>query len=404
MKMNAVLKSAAAARRDHHKAVLAGKKTHDEPDQLCESISGYLASGELKPEELSIRDVFLATVPGGSEILESWRPGGKAENLHALDHQSLMESGATLSSAFSHITGQMVYNAVMEKYEMPELVFSKLVTAVPTQFNGERIPGVTRLGNTFESIGENQPYPIAGLGEDWIDTPQTVKRGELVPLSREAIFFDRTGLLVARAQELGEFYGVNKEIRIIDAVIDENVTAHRYKWKDTVYASFQTSTPWINQQGSSTLVDYTDIDSAELLLSNLVDPHTGLPIMITPKHLIVTRQLQATALNIIQAVQVRIGDGASSSVQTLAPTPLKTNYSLVTSPHLAARMATDTSWFIGDIGKAVKYMQNWPMEITQAPSNSEVEFTHDIVQRWKVSERGAAAVVEPRALIKSVVA
>ena len=37
-------------------------------------------------------------------------------------------------------------------------------------------------------------------------------------------------------------------------------------------------------------------------------------------------------------------------------------------------------------------MENWPITVTQAPSNSEAEFNQDIVLRFKASERGAAAV------------
>jgi hypothetical protein len=46
-------------------------------------------------------------------------------------------------------------------------------------------------------------------------------------------------------------------------------------------------------------------------------------------------------------------------------------------------------------------MENWPLAVVQAPANSEVEFTHDIVLRWKASERGAAATLEPRYMARS---
>lgn len=126
--------------------------------------------------------------------------------------------------------------------------------------------------------------------------------------------------------------------------------------------------------------------------------------MILPKHLIVTRQLKNTARQIVRAMEVRKGDGASNTVVTIGASPLDTDYAIVSSALLAQRMATDTTWYIGDINKAVEYMENWPMTITQAPQNSEMEFTHDIVQRTKVSERGAARVAQPRALIKNTVA
>jgi hypothetical protein len=58
-------------------------------------------------------------------------------------------------------------------------------------------------------------------------------------------------------------------------------------------------------------------------------------------------------------------------------------------------------WFLGDFQKAFAYMENWPITVTQAPPNSEAEFAQDIVFRFKASERGAAAVLDPRHVIKS---
>ena len=53
-------------------------------------------------------------------------------------------------------------------------------------------------------------------------------------------------------------------------------------------------------------------------------------------------------------------------------------------------------WFYGNFQKAFAYMENWPITVVQAPVNSEVEFTHDIPFRWKASERGTPAVLDPR--------
>jgi hypothetical protein len=46
-------------------------------------------------------------------------------------------------------------------------------------------------------------------------------------------------------------------------------------------------------------------------------------------------------------------------------------------------------------------MENWPITVTQAPIGSEAEFNNDIVLRFKASERGAAAVINPRYIVKS---
>jgi hypothetical protein len=46
-------------------------------------------------------------------------------------------------------------------------------------------------------------------------------------------------------------------------------------------------------------------------------------------------------------------------------------------------------------------MENWPITVTQSPLGSEAEFASDIVLRFKASERGAAAVLNPRYIVKN---
>jgi hypothetical protein len=58
-------------------------------------------------------------------------------------------------------------------------------------------------------------------------------------------------------------------------------------------------------------------------------------------------------------------------------------------------------WFLGDFRRAVAYMENWPITVTQSPVNSEADFNQDIVVRFKASERGAAAVINPRFVVKN---
>jgi len=58
-------------------------------------------------------------------------------------------------------------------------------------------------------------------------------------------------------------------------------------------------------------------------------------------------------------------------------------------------------WFIGDFRRAFAYMENWPITVTQSPAGSEADFTSDIVLRFKASERGAAAVINPRYVVKN---
>jgi hypothetical protein len=369
---------------------------------LCESkgeedfwtgLTGALESKALRPEDFSIRELFEALVPHGREIVDSWNPkhGGGGESLVLLE-----ASGAVNTAAFKNISGQVVYSAFMEGFEDEGYVFTPVFPTVSTQFSGEKIAGITKLGGGEDYvIPEGATYPRIGPAEDYIDTPQTAKHGVMSGLTREAIFFDRTGQLVQRAAEVGKEMGYWKEVAAIDAFIDENVTTHRYKWKGTTYATYQTSTPWDNTTASAGLVDWTDVDEAEQTLSAIVDPNTGRPIINVPKDIVVTRQNLNVARRVLSATELRFGDGASASTQTIFSNPIQ-NYRILSSQLLAARMGTDTTWYLGDLARQVKCMENFPLTVVQSPANSEAEWNRDIVMEWKASHRYVFAVVEPR--------
>lgn len=328
--------------------------------------------------------------------------------------RTMEAAGATSTAAFSNISGQIVYSAIMDKYESEEYVFTKLIPVVPTKLNGEKIAGITRIGDEALQVEEGGEFPLVGVSETYIHTPTTVKRGLRVALTKEAIFFDRTGVLLDRAGEGGEFLGLNKEKRAIDCVIDENAGAvsamqggHRYHWRDTSIATYGDNSgthTWDNLAASNGLVDWTDVEAAWLLLKAMTDPDTGEPTNFMPKHLVCTPQNQWTAMRIKRATNVRTHVSGYATTGNLvemeAPSPIPFEFDILSSQQLAARLATDTNWFLGDIGKAFRYMENWPMQILQAPPNSEDEFKRDIITQFRVDERGAFATFEPRAMIR----
>jgi hypothetical protein len=75
-------------------------------------------------------------------------------------------------------------------------------------------------------------------------------------------------------------------------------------------------------------------------------------------------------------------------------------FEVLSSPLVFARDSSATSWFIGDFKRAFMYMENWPIQVIQAPPGNEAEFTEDVVARFKVTERGTVAVRDPRYVAK----
>ena len=369
-------------------------------DRFNADLAEGLRKKEIRFGDFSIRKLFENFVPDGREIVGIYAPGENGST-------ELRETASVVaSSQFAKISGQILYNAVMEAYEQEAFVFTGIIPVVNTQFNGERIPGISGIGDEAMIVDEGQPYPKAGVSQTYIDTPTTTKRGLIVEVTKEAIFFDRTGVLEDRCRRVGEALGLNKEKRAIDCVIDETVTDHRYRYRDTTIATYGDNSgthTWDNLAASNALVDWKNIDAAEQLFSQMLDPETGEPILLNPSHLICTRQLLYTARRVINATEITVATPGYAT--TGNPTETKTgnpitNYTIVSTNQLAARMNTDTSWYLGDPRRAFRYMQNWPLTVVQAPANNEAEFTQDVVMRFKASERGAFATIEPRAMVK----
>ena len=364
-----------------------------------ESFREATEKGGIRPEDFSIGYLFESLVKDGAELRRLFDPRlGPTNILHEA-------AGAITSSDFSSITGQIVYSRLMQDLTPEDFPFQALIPTQSTPFDGEKIAGIANLGDLAEVVAENEDYPLMGLNQDWIETPSTKKRGFIVPITKEAIFFDRTGDLLRKAGDVGRSLQLNKEKRAIDCLIDENTTAHRYKWRGTTYASYQTSTPWDNVTASNGLVDWTDLDAAEQTFNGLVDPNTGEPVVVEGNTIIVTKQNEAAAMRVVNATEVIYHAGGYAASGNLTETrqanPYKGKYRVVSSRLLAARAATDTDWWLGDPGRYAVYMENWPITVTQAPAGNADDFNKDIVTKFKASERGQYAVVEPRAMVEN---
>ncbi len=352
----------------------------------------------MKPEDFSIRDLAEALVPDGREWVRLLDP-------RSTGSVSVLESNDGVDvTAFLNIAGQVIYSKIMEAYTQEAFVVSKLVDTIPTRLDGEKIPGISRVADSIDEVGPGMPYPHLGFGEDYIETPSTTKRGFIVPVTKEAIFFDRTHLVLTRAAEVGEVLGLNKEKRLIDLVIG---TTNNYKWKGTTYNTYQTSTPWINSLSTNELVDWTNVDKAEQLFADILDPTTGEPVLVRGTTVLVMPAYRHAAHRVFSAAELTF-TAADSTTATVAANPLR-GYRVFDSRLayrriIAAGIAAATAkkyWFVGDFRRAFAYMENWPITVTQAPVGSEAEFNNDIVLRFKASERGAAAVINPRYVVKN---
>src|SRR5690349_12246855 len=149
----------------------------------------------LRPADFSVRRNFEETVEGGREIVEAWEHG-----------RDLTEAVSAVSTtAFSEITGQLIFSDILRGYEDPSLIWPQLCRTVQTMnLNGEKIPGIGGLGDVAEVVGEGKEYPEVGLNQEYVETQPLQKRGFRVSVTKEIVIADRTGLLSERAGETGK--------------------------------------------------------------------------------------------------------------------------------------------------------------------------------------------------------
>jgi len=375
--------------------------------EFHEQIWDGLRSRDIDPRRVSLRSLYENFVEDGAEALNLMRE-------HRSQPGYFMEAtgGAVNSSAFSNIIGQISYSTVLDALEDPEFIARDLVTTVSADTQQQEIvPGVRRIGDQAEDVGENQDYPHVGVSEEYITTPRKVKDGFILPITEEAIFEDKTGLLLQRAQEASTWLGVTLEKEILDTVLGLTTSYSRNGGAvQATYASTHTEGDFDNLVASNTLADWTDIETATLAFDDITDPNTGEPVMIGgPMQVIVPTALRATASRILSATEIR--EVSNTNTTTISGNPLSNSgamggraYELKSSQWVKNRTGSASTWFIGNFRGAFQYREIWPVQLFRMDRNSEAGFNRDVIAQFKVRRKGAPAVIEPRKVIKCTAA
>lgn len=325
----------------------------------------------------------------------------------------MQESGPITTAAFQNISQQFLGSTYLKAYSIPTQVFTPLIPSVPTDRRFERLAGVGHVGDEFDGIvEEGKEYPEVGVSEDWVDTPQVLKRGRKASITKETVKFDETGLVVERVRTMGKWLGVNREKRAVDCVCDTNTLAHRFIWQGSTYASYQSSTPWINVKTSTALTDYKSLDAARQVLMAITDPQTGEPQDIDIKHLVVAPEVQmqaAVALAPMVAVATpgyaTSGNPVRGQIENPVIKAMGGVPQIVSSQYVYSRLNTasvaTTTWFLGNISEYAEYREAFPDSFEQFGTMGQVAFDRDIIIQFKASGMGAYRVKQPRAMLKA---
>jgi hypothetical protein len=367
-------------------------------------------TGEFNKRDFSIKRLALETM--GADWVEDLTPKAGLQ----------MFKEQVDSSTFLNLANVVLTGTIIDEFAQADInagdQFAETRT-VPYIQSGRDI-GLTRTDAKSVVVGEGQPFPSFGMGEDWRLYPDTVKRGAMVELTKEAIAEDRTGQLLQNCQGVAEEVVTDKNERILRVVlgIDNSV----YLPKGVATATYATTAGRKNLLTGTELVDWTDVDDAVQLWADMTHPVTGRPINVPLDQIsvLVMPQKLATISHIFQATEVTVGDVTSGSTAGVRRGGNPINYLARNVPkpsasQLAYYMLTKAAalggggiaasdakkyWYMGAFTKAFVYLQNYGLTVLTQGATSEAAFQRDVVFAMRASERGVPAVKDPRFVLQ----
>jgi len=380
--------------------VFESAKTDAEIKETTAKVVDAIKAKEILLEKVSIRDVAEATL--GVDGLRKM-----AQSSNEVSFHMVQEAVAPVNlSAFTNITGQLVLQGVYDAYSAPEYIAEKLVTVEASREDNTRTPGLQEIDADAMEVEEGAEYPDVKFNEDYINVPQSKKRGMKIGITREMVFFDRTGMVLEMARSVGENLALNKERRIMDVVLGITNTYVRKGVARNTYVSAtdNANDPRINKI-TQALTDWNSFDVALQTFEAMSNDSTGeakRPIIVQPKVVLVTQAKWMTARNIVGATQIRVGGATTAAnTQTYANSPVD-QYEVITSPWIKRRLVqsgvaasnADKNWLIGDPKRAFRYRQLFPLQVIAAQHDKDA-FDRDVIAQFRADERGVAYAYAP---------
>src|SRR5262245_25933080 len=122
------------------------------PSQAAAELKEAFASRAIRPQDIDLGELFAHCF--GEHEFRAVR-GGRS-NVHDVFREA---AGAVSTTAFQNISGQFMYQTVLDGYAREPQVFAKLIPeATASTLDGEKIPGITEMGDEVQDRPEGDPY------------------------------------------------------------------------------------------------------------------------------------------------------------------------------------------------------------------------------------------------------
>lgn len=312
---------------------------------------------------------------------------------------------AITTSAFPYITTKALAPKAIEAYKTGLAGADALVEELgPVTERDAVIPGLTATDG-IDLVGEAQAYTYAYFGEKYCLVLQH-KFGKIAGLTKEALAYDKTGMLVSQAKGLAEKGGAKKHEMIVQKAFGIACTAtgegatNNFRYKGTAAAIFAdthaATDGQVNDNISTTAFSTAGIKDLYVLLRKQVDEQ-GDYITNIATHLCVPVELNHVALQALtSAAQYDTANRATNVLPQLITGGAMPQ--IFSSPVLDGNSVT--LYYLGSPRKQTVWAWTQQLKTESQGTSSDEAFKSDIVFQWKVSYIGNAASTDYRRIVR----
>jgi len=352
-----------------------------------EDVKTFLRSGKIEAKDLSIREMFdtfvVAKHPHLAGDLRNAQPEALAEAMTASD--------------FPYATSELIHSVVIPAYNYEMESAMSLVTEVTSNNEIEDIVGFGSV-DRLEVVLPNQPYPETRIDEKRVRI-QNYKLGHKLPLTREAVVFDKTGELVSRASRIGVKAGQQMHEYILTRCMDiastltgqaANTSLNINGTARAMYADTHAAWDTVanDNVSASSALGTSGLESATALLMQMQDKK-GDYVSVNPNTILVGPSNWAVATRLMV-------DTTQPDTANRAGNIFQGRYNVIVTPFISA--ATD--WYIGDFASQMRLQRVWGPEITVIGNSSQLAFDRDVVSQYKFSDFVGVGATDYRFAVK----
>jgi hypothetical protein len=288
--------------------------------------------------------------------------------------QGLEESAS--STAFPTIAGEIISSVMIAGYDQYPKIGDSLVRTVPSKQKISQVAGWTTIGKLSRSseVREKEDYPNVAPPDEKTIQIKNRKNGLKIHLTKEAIFFDKTGELLVQAAGVGAELARWKEEVILCTAIDADATA--YNLGDMFVAG---NSNYLSGAGSA--LGTTGFEACHIAFRKKTDDK-GRKINILPDKpiLMYGADLEPTVFKLLNNEY-----GPTGSVKGNDKNFALNKFVPVYNPYISST----TAWYYGDFKNSLRWEEVWPLEtFSRLGPDTDDGFDKDIIAQYKASIYG----------------